>query len=356
LLLSASAASAGTTGRTPGTYTNYAFDNAGSGFEAVDFAITVDQDPGYPAATYWANQFDLVGAPRAYAGMQSNGGDKRVFLFSAWDATEAKIGSAGSYCLRFDGEGVGYSCRKQHEWKQGHTYRFRVTIRPDKWLTVVVDDLTEKTSFTLGSIKTGATRISASNMVNWTEYFEWNDKRATCTGQPYSRAAFALPKGRADGRQHQAAIRSTQLSNTCQPFAAVRTVASGSVHENGIGNSLRGALKAGSFCLDVRERLQEDAELALYQCHGGPNQSFVQTQHGAIEAQSNYCLSHSGPKAIMRTCDRPGARTRWQFNAGEVRKAGTSLCLTHSVDQLAVALRTCNGAAAQRWDVSSLGR
>ncbi|HVJ38340.1 MAG TPA: ricin-type beta-trefoil lectin domain protein [Stenotrophomonas sp.] len=343
------------TGLTPGTYTHYAFDGAQAGFESVDFAITVDQDPGYTANVYWSNQFDLVGSSGAYAGMQSNGGDKRMFLFSAWDANEARAGSEGSYCVRFDGEGEGYSCRKQHDWKQDHTYRFRATIGADQWLTVAVDDLTEGTSFTLGSIKTGSRRISAENMTNWTEYFEWNDERATCSGQPYSKATFALPKGSVGGRKFVAKIESTRDSDACEELAEVHTTADGTVHENGLGSSQRGVLKIGSLCLDALEGLQEGSQVGLYPC-GGANQYFVHTHQGAIETMSSYCLSDDAGQVKLRSCEGPGAPTRWQFNAGEVRKQGTMLCLTHATDRHAVTLLTCGGSAAQQWDLSSLGR
>ncbi|MEK8143227.1 hypothetical protein NKH18_16870 [Streptomyces sp. M10(2022)] len=53
---------------------------------------------------FWSHQFGFTQGSGAYTGMQSNGGQQRTFLFSLWDATEARAGSEGSYCLDFGGE------------------------------------------------------------------------------------------------------------------------------------------------------------------------------------------------------------------------------------------------------------
>lgn len=103
-------------GDTPGTYTNYTFDPAVTALDSVDFGIKVISDPGYRANVFWSNQFSLVGTSSGgYTGMQSNGGSDRMFLFSVWDATEAKAGTPGSACVDFGGEGIGKSCRMAHE-------------------------------------------------------------------------------------------------------------------------------------------------------------------------------------------------------------------------------------------------
>ena len=62
--------------------------------------------------------------------MQTNADQTRnLFLFSVWDVTEARVGSAGSWCERFGGEGEGMSCRIWHSGPQatptGSTTRAR---------------------------------------------------------------------------------------------------------------------------------------------------------------------------------------------------------------------------------------
>ncbi|EMH4163136.1 hypothetical protein RJ498_002401 [Pluralibacter gergoviae] len=99
-------------GQTPGSYTNYIFDESLSSLDSVDYAIAPDVDPGHAANVYWFLQFSLVGTSNAaYTGMQSNGGPERTFLFSAWGTTESRAGSKGSYCQSFEESGSGRTCR-----------------------------------------------------------------------------------------------------------------------------------------------------------------------------------------------------------------------------------------------------
>ncbi|POZ60036.1 RICIN domain-containing protein [Chromobacterium alticapitis] len=337
-------------GKTPGTYTNYRFPAGVAGLDAVDFAITVNSDPGHAANVYWANQFDLVGTSGAYAGMQSNGGSPRTFLFSAWNTTDAKTGSPGSYCLTFSGEGTGRSCRIHVDWKQGHRYRFHIAYEADNWLGVTVVDQTDGSSFKLGSIRTAASKISPNNMVNWTEYFEWNNDRATCLGQPYSQATFGLPVGMANGRQVSASVSGTSVSQACPDFSKVSRVASGSAQENGIGNSARGPIVNGGQCLDASGGIQEGAAAIAYGCTGGANQAWVKARDGSLQLQNDYCLEENGGGVDVRTCS---GKSRWKLDGGALRSAASGLCLSANQSGQPVSLLKCDGTARQRWTLSA---
>ncbi|MEU1707580.1 DUF3472 domain-containing protein [Streptomyces sp. NPDC005706] len=101
--------------------------------------------------------------------MQDNGGEDQLFLFSAWGVTEAKAGTAGSWCQDFGGEATGENCRANVPWKAGNTYTFTVSSEGDGWFGATVTDTTAGTSFKLGSIRTPATGVNTAGMVDWVE-------------------------------------------------------------------------------------------------------------------------------------------------------------------------------------------
>lgn len=347
-------------GQTPGSYTDYIFDQSVSGFDSVDFAITPDADPGHAANVYWSSQFGFVGSSAAaYTGMQSNGGPKRTFLFSAWGATESRVGSEGSYCQSFEESGSGRTCRITLDWKQGHTYQFHVGYdQHDNWLTVKINDLTDNTSFTLGSIKTEASQISPQNMANWTEYFEWNDERTVCSGQPYSKATFTLPVGYSNGAGYTA-FTNSHSSNTCQAYTKITSTDTGTVHENGVGNSLRGAIKNGDVCIgNSVTDLLDGFSATTNACNSSKNQGWVRPKiDSSLEAAYNHCLAadSSSNKVKISSCEHTNPNFQWDIKGTEIRKAQTSLCLTNNGSGQALTLTSCDGSEIQKWDTSELG-
>ncbi|MGC1548001.1 MAG: ricin-type beta-trefoil lectin domain protein [Rhodanobacter sp.] len=339
---------------TPGSYTNYAFAPTVTGLDSVDFAITVNTDPGYQSNLYWSNQFDLVGAKGSggYTGMQSNGGDPRMFLFSVWNATESKPGAKGSYCLRFGGEGVGQSCRMAHEWKQGHTYRFHVAFEGDRWLGVTVTDLTSHESFKLGSIRTAANQISPKGMVNWAEYFEWNEPDASCYDQPYTSADFALPSG--NNGSAIATVASTKVSKSCAPYSVVSKSADGTVQRNAIGNSVRGAITGADHrCLAASNDSAHTSAIST-QCKDGRNQAWVYALDKTLRLQNNRCLSVGDGKAASRaaidvaTCNA-GPNQQWVLANAQLRNRSSGLCLTTPDKGESLTVDACQSAVNQRW-------
>jgi hypothetical protein len=349
-------------GETPGTYTNYQFSNnsgqginPSQGFSAVNFAITVDKDPGYSSNVYWSNQFNLVGTSSgAYAGMQSNGGKPRTFLFSAWDTTEAKPGSPESYCVKFDGEGEGRSCRLHLDWQEGHTYQFNLAYGADNWLTATVTDLNSKQAFVLGSIKTAASRISASGMVNWTEYFEWSTASTTCRGQPYSKASMALPVGFQGTQQLSAQISSTSTSATCSDISKVSRVATGSVQENAIGQSQRGPLTNAGLCLDVKSGLAAGNAAISYGCTQAQNQGWVRSpKDNSLVASYNLCLDGSNGVKVIQCAAVANTFSQWSLADGQVKNLGNNKCLTAVGAGYEVTLESCVGSDNQKWSALS---
>ncbi|WP_363800280.1 ricin-type beta-trefoil lectin domain protein [Lysobacter firmicutimachus] len=349
LSLSASA------GDTPGSYTHYAFDPSITGLNSVDFGITVETDPGYRANVYWSNQFSFVGTPSGgYTGMQSNGGNARMFLFSVWDATEAKPGSTGSYCLSFGGEGVGKSCRMAYEWTAGHTYRFRVANEGNRWFGVTVTDLTTGGSFKLGSIRAASDQISPKGMINWTEYFEWNWSTSNCYNQPYSDAEFLLPIG--NGGTTVASVSGTKISAPCASRVDITPV--GSVQVNAIGNSLRGrVVSANNLCIDAKGSATTNNVPALgYSCHNGENQAWVHGVDRSLRLQSNLCLDVAsnrtapGSPVIVYSC-HGGRNQLWNAVGNQLRNDLSGLCLTASTAGAQLTIQTCGTQSGQNWTV-----
>jgi hypothetical protein len=334
---------------TPGSYTHYAFDPGVTGLDAVDFGITVQTDPGYRANVFWSNQFSLSKAQGGYTGMQSNGGDKRMFLFSLWNATEAKPGTPGSYCLDFGGEGVGKSCRMAHEWQAGHTYRFHLAFEGDRWLGVTVTDLTTKQSFKLGSIRAQTDKISPTGMVDWTEYFEWNSPLADCNTQPYASALFDLPSG--NGGHAMAHISKTEASKSCTAYTEVTKTANGSVQRNGIGNSVRGPVVDATHRCAAAQSSKQAAAIAE-SCKSSEGQAWVYPVDHTLRLENNTCLgvidSAQSSNVVVSACT--GDRSQqWQEKNNALQNSSNGLCLTSSAIGAPLMVQACHGGSAQSW-------
>lgn len=352
-------------GTTPGTYTNYSFSGAPV-LTDVTWSTTVLHDPGYRANIFWSHQFGFDKGSGAYFGMQSNGGSKRTLLFSVWDVSEARAGSTGSWCQTFGGEGEGMSCRMNLDWTAGHRYTFKVAAEGDGWFGATVADTVTGSSYKLGSIKTPAAAISPSGMVDWTEYFEWNNSRATCYDQPFSDARFGVPTG--NGGTVTGAVASTSSSdNAC---ATRIDVAAGSTVQNlAVGNSVRGAVTGpAGKCLDAFGGVSDGVAADLYTCSGGANQAWVRAADGTLRLPSDYCLTAdgtgNGAAVRVRDCAGTGAggavadpARQWTYDGTThalVNKA-SGRCLdvpgSDTTNGIALGLWDCHGRANQQWNV-----
>ena len=126
---------------------------------------------------------------------------------------------------------------------------------------------------------------------------------------------------------------------------------------------------AGEKCLDVNTSPAPNNNLAvqIFNCHGGPNQSWEYTVEGQVRGVNGLCLEArrddiqrwqpGGPRQAavrMAACDAAvPIHQRWSVTeAGELRMFGT-MCLDirggGSADQTPVQLFPCHGGANQRW-------
>ncbi|HEX7804073.1 MAG TPA: ricin-type beta-trefoil lectin domain protein [Pseudoxanthomonas sp.] len=339
-------------GDTPGTYTNYAWPE-GTRLEKVEFSLTPIVDPGRLSNIFWSNEFNFTDGQVAYTGMQSNGGQPRQFMFSVWDATEMRLGSPGSDCHPFDGEGVGRNCKMLHEWKAGQEFVFVVAHEGDRWFGATVVDVKTGESFKLGSIRAKSSRISGDGMSTWTEYFEWNNDASSCFNQPYSQVRVKWPRG--DGGAVVAGLDFNDQSKGCSSMSRVDVVHGGVLQSNAIGNSIRGEVTiASGECLDAYGGAESGTNAITYACNGQDNQAWIYASNGSLQLQQGLCLDvvnagkKPGAAVIISDCDKADDQ-RWLYADGQLKAHGSGLCLTaHDGDQLTI--ETCAGdAGGQRW-------
>ncbi|MFB8038923.1 ricin-type beta-trefoil lectin domain protein [Streptomyces sp. NPDC056004] len=339
-------------GQTPGSYSNYTFPAGTTALDEVTFGTTVQSDPGR-ANVFWSHQFGFTNGVGGYIGMQRNRSGGGLFLFSLWDSTGGRAGSAGTYCQTFTEGGSGYTCRLGERFTAGHHYRFR--IAPDTtsgWYRATITDATAGTSFVLGSLQTGTgAKVATGGMVDWVEYFDWNNNAATCADSPYSKALFDLPGGTTAGGTVTAAPGGTSVSSTCSSGAAVRGQSGGSVHEDGIGNSSSGSLTGvGGACVDIPGGTT-GTQLNLWSCNGGNNQNWVRAADGTLRAQF-HCMAVSGTTVRTAACDGSAAQ-QWRTDGAALVNPATGKCLDAygggSANGTPLGTYTCTGGANQRW-------
>lgn len=323
----------------PGSYVYWNFDGT-SGLSDVAYPVTVTRDPGHAAKVFWSNQVEFSNGHGAYAGIQTNGGAQRMFLFSVWDVTEAVPG-AGSWCEPFGGEGVGMSCRRWSDWKEGDTYEFHYLAEGNGWWGVTVTNLTANTSFKLGSIKVGADTMKPWS-ISWAEYFRWNDAASSCESEPFSRARFDAPVG--NNGSLTARITGTDRKPECPTSTTVVTTNGYAMHTNAIGNSIMTTIAgSGGNCLDVA-----NGKVISYPCHGGDNQQWVYAHDDTLRAKDYSCAIVGGGSAV-RAGACTSSRRAWRVDGAQLIERSSGKCLTAGNNGTTVA--TCNGSASQKWSV-----
>ena len=187
---------------TPGglAYNWYNWPYSSQGFNEFEVDLTIDIDPGAQSAYYWAHQFPFKDGDGGYMGLQINGYISglgpvgKMAIFSIWDALDAEAGP-GAHCEEFGGEGEGWSCRKQFNWVEGHTYGLRVKFegldeQQNKWWGAYIIDKTISEETFLGKIKVPYNWKGLDNSVVWVEYYgEVNGCRAI----PHAKVRFEQP-------------------------------------------------------------------------------------------------------------------------------------------------------------------
>lgn len=350
-------------GSTPGTYSYYAFPSGTSKLSSVTFATTVQSDPGR-GNVFWSHQFGFTNGVGGYIGMQRHRTDPGMYLFSLWGATNAKVGDTGTYCQTFtESGGGGYSCRLNAGFVAGHTYRYDITPADPGWYQARISDTTAGTSFVLGSLQVGTGQaIQANGMIDWVEYFDWNNNAATCADEPYSAAQFTTPTGvdATTGQPVASAVSGTSTSSTCTSQATVTRVTGGSVHRDAIGNTSSGSIIGiGGQCVDITGGSSADGtRLELWGCgQWKDNQNWVLANDGTVHALFK-CMTAgdsgtaNGTPVVLSTCNgSPGQQ--WTRTNGTLVNPNSHRCLdatnASSTPGTKLELWDCNGGANQQW-------
>jgi len=341
---------ANATGQTPGSYVNASFDAPVAGFTQTQ---RLDVSPG-DANVYWSTQFGLTKSAGGYIGMQRWKNGSGQFLMSIWDSTGGRPGPDAK-CITFEEDGSGSSCRIEGiRPEAGHTYRTRLTVAPDGWITGGIDDLTSGERHLLGSVKTPAGGRVSKDIGSWTEYFDWNSDEARCEDEAFSSMTVSTPVG-ADGVQ--ATRTSTSTSTTCAAGTRLVERATDTVQQNGLGNSAGGHVVASDgACLDLQGGTGNGALVDVWtSCHQGTNQNWVHAADGSLRTQYR-CLDANGSSvgsAVTIWSCTGGTNQQWETTAdGRLRGAQSGACLSSSSvpgspTAAGLTLQPC--ASATRW-------
>ncbi|WP_290052122.1 ricin-type beta-trefoil lectin domain protein [Amycolatopsis solani] len=182
-----------------------------------------------------------------------------------------------------------------------------------------------------------------------------NTNDSTFSGNWYNGGATNV----ATGSPHNNVLSgNVQVSGTAWPPGAQQVIAgAGPI---GTGSAASPVRAAGSGkCLDVNGvSTTPGAQVQIWECTGGTNQSWTRTSAGELtvySGDSTRCLDASGQgttpgtKVVIWTCNG-GANQRWQAgSAGTVTGVQSGLCLDVPDGGTTVRLWTCTGQANQKW-------
>lgn len=372
-------------GETAGSYSLFTFKGE-QPIKNQTFRMQVVKDPGSASNVFWANNFLLGnGVDGGYVGYQSNGTNQlRTFIFSVWNVKEYRTGSPSSYCLNFDGEGEGISCRMQHAVEEGHIYRQTLSMGEDNWTTATVVDETTGEEFTLGAIKLNYDHLSRE-ISKWVEYFEWSDPNSNCFDQPYSKVNQFTPTAN-DGSLVGTLDSSSPSNNECKDMVDISVTSYGTVQTLNIGNSIKGPIKGldnkimtaeydlveGSpitlrsdthsianiaapwiACLDVKDANSSAGAITqLTTCSGHRAQKWIQEGQQLKSYLSGLCLTQSNQDVLSEECSK-SALQKWKMSGTALKNIGSGQCLSlkdQNLNRYTVAqMANCNDNIAQQW-------
>jgi hypothetical protein len=164
-----------------------------TGYPSVDQTVTVSATG--PTRFFSHQIWFKNGSDAAYMGIQETANGK-IGIFSLWNSPgNAKTGSSGSYCLLFDNEGSGWSCRIPYNWIAGRSYRLRMRKIKGKadgsiqYGGFIQDMKTEKETV-IGYLWTAPGQGLLMGSVSWIEDYGGNN----CTLEKPARGTFSKPK------------------------------------------------------------------------------------------------------------------------------------------------------------------
>ncbi len=181
-----------------------------SGYYNSDIFLTIDSMPNPSGYYYWSKTVWFTDGNLAYYGLQST----NTAIFSLWNATGCEAGAKAS-CVKFTGEGEGYSCRMQYDVQQGHKYKLRIWYVNDSWWAFFIKDMNTGTEDYLGKLKAPSSSLIKSFCL-FSEYFMPVN---SCEEVPYAKVTFSEPT--ANNGDYTAKFSSQLLNETCKNVKVV---------------------------------------------------------------------------------------------------------------------------------------
>ncbi|KAJ1547829.1 hypothetical protein HK405_004837, partial [Cladochytrium tenue] len=176
-----------------GVWQYWSYPSTDGGYYNVDQNVTVSQTA---STRFFSHQIWFNGGDAAYIGIQNNP-NGTLAVFSVWNSLDAISGGPGSYCLPFDGEGVGRSCRIAYPWSVGTTYRLRIwatsTTDGKSQFVGAVQDTSTGIDTILGYISNAAGQGWISSSVSWIEDYYLNTAGTNCSTENNAQATFSYP-------------------------------------------------------------------------------------------------------------------------------------------------------------------
>jgi hypothetical protein len=170
----------------------------------------------------------------------------------------------------------------------------------------------------------------------------------------------------ATGPPHNNVLRgNVQVSGTNWPSAAQQVIAAAGIRNGSGPGPVTGPLRAegAGKCLDVSgASTTPGAQVHIWDCHGGANQSWTRTASGQLtvySGASTLCLdaygqaTAPGTRVVVWTCNGQ-SNQQWQLNPnGTITGVHSGLCLdvtnAGTANGTLVRLWTCTGQSSQKW-------
>lgn len=199
--------------------------------------------------------------------------------------------------------------------------------------------------------------MASKDFVSWTEYFDWNNPKATCMDEPYSKLTLGRPTAN-DGNL-SATWTDTSVKDDCYGTSKVTESTDGAmIEQNGIGSSAAGNITAADSRCVNGDGDKTDVAASLQRCSTADEQNFVHAPDGSLRAKNWQCLTADGDgdktEVAFSDCNASRDQIWWPKDNGTIYHVGTGKCLAAAdldgSDQLTV--KECDaGDRAQQFEM-----
>lgn len=316
---------------------NYNFTEKANGFSSFTSDMRITHEPGSNGLTFYASQFFFTSGQGGYIGLQNIDGNRKVAIFSIWDAIDGKFND-GKSCETFGGEGVGKKCMINYNWQEGEKYQFitkRVssTQKDQIWQASITELSTNKTTI-IGKITVSAQSKGLKPSISpFIENFaqDEKDKYNSCSDVPTTTAVFYPPTM---DNQSPSSTSSSNYGNCAQIAKSYCTTEGECI--GAINSSNQAIFKPfilknpiNQLCADS---LNGENVMGLYHCNINNNNQRLQSNnvnHGLYLTNRDQCLQPNANNIVsLASCSNSNAQ-RWLYlsNTQRYLNLKTGLCM-----------------------------